>query len=83
MPIDSCAAFLKADVGFSQDYGFAIEASVYKIGYDETRDFAVESVFEKASVRGSVEKQWGKAPEITIVKFTKFAIRMAWPSEYR
>ena len=34
-------------------------------------------------VLGSVEKQWGKAPEITIVKFTKFAIRMAWPSEYR
>ena len=35
------------------------------------------------STYSSVEKQWGKAPEITIVKFTKFAIRMAWPSEYR
>ena len=51
VPVDSCAAFLKADVGFFRDYGFAIEASVQKIVYDETRDFAVESVFEKASVR--------------------------------
>ena len=48
--VDSCAAFLMAAVGFFRDYGFAIEASVQKIGYDEARDFAVESVFEKASV---------------------------------
>ena len=44
VPVDSCAAFLKADVGFFRDYGFAIEASGQKIGYDETRDFAVESM---------------------------------------
>ena len=47
----------------SRDYGFAIEASVYKIGYDETRDFAVESVFEEASVgtsfAGSVDAVTG------------------------
>ncbi|MCQ2050871.1 MAG: hypothetical protein MJY74_01500 [Bacteroidaceae bacterium] len=35
------------------------------------------------TTNGSVEKQWGKAPEITIVKFTRFAIRMVWLSEYR
>ena len=50
VPVDSCAAFLKADVGFFRDYGFGIEAAVQKIGYDETRDFEIEYVFEEASV---------------------------------